>query len=608
MADTLKNVIAQSLECPVCLNTFTDPKILSCSHTYCKACLDNLLGCNGNDQMLRCPVCRAKTQVPNQEVSKLPANLALKSLIEGMNNQYQFCSNCNSEDRPQAVVYCQDCDRYFCITCHNKHSEWPVFISHEILAMSEIVSGKVSVRRWRKCRKHPKEDEECFCSDCRRFACFRCVVMEHKDEGHRIIEAAVYESSHMKSVEDLKSKADRKRSCFQKYVDFIDEQKDHVSNVQKQCTDDINKAFEELVQQLTKKKEILIGEVKGMTEGAEKELDEMKKSAQEHITHLTTIADVVTNKTKIPLDMEALAAHDTLCQDLHEALVQEDPDYKQPRQSSKKGKRVSFKRNVGMNELGLGKIVNAVAKNIALPTKNSMDAMVSTADGRMAVGCWTGGVDIFSADGQHQQKVFEDVEVRGVGFLSDDQYVLLDNSNNITLYTLEQTKLNVMFETLSCDEGEIHNLTVDSDDQIYVSYRKAKKILVFSPAGGKAIREIPCDGYIPQQITNYNDYLITEYSDTIRLIDKQGVVKYQLTKSGGSLTAAVSQDNTILISTVKHDVGLVSIDEYTNKLKHVQNLVIDYEIEKNERKWYYLQQYRSGEIAFCTPDRLYIFH
>ncbi|XP_030847188.1 transcription intermediary factor 1-beta-like [Strongylocentrotus purpuratus] len=277
MADTLKNVIAQSLECPVCLNTFTDPRILSCSHTYCKACLDNLLGCNGNDQMLRCPVCRAKTQVPNQDVSKLPTNLALKSLIEDMQNRYQFCSNCNSEDRPQAVVYCQDCDRYFCITCHNTHAQWPAFTSHEVLSMSEIVSGKVSVRRYRKCRKHRKEDEECFCSNCRRFACFKCVVMEHTNEGHRVIEAAVYESSHVKSIEDLKSKADKKRSCFQKYVDFIDEQKDRVSNVQKQCTDDINKAYEDSVRQLTKEKEILIGEVNGMTEGVEKELDEMKK-------------------------------------------------------------------------------------------------------------------------------------------------------------------------------------------------------------------------------------------------------------------------------------------------------------------------------------------
>eukprot|EP00057_Strongylocentrotus_purpuratus_P011036 XP_011665510.1 PREDICTED: tripartite motif-containing protein 2-like [Strongylocentrotus purpuratus] len=608
MADALKNVIAQSLECPVCLNTFTDPRILSCSHTYCKACLDNLLECHGNDQMLRCPVCRAETQVPNQDVRKLPANLALKSLIEDVKNQHQFCSICKSKDKPQAVVYCQDCGKYLCITCHNTHSLWQDFISHEVLAMSEIESGKVSVRRYCKCRKHPKEDEECFCSDCRRFACFRCVVMEHKDEGHRIIEAAVYERSHMKSIEDLKSKADKRRSCFQKYVDFIDKQKERVSNVQKQCTDDINKAFEESVRQLTKKKEILIGEVKVKTEEVEKELDEMKKSAQKRITHLTTIADVVTNRTKIPLDMDALAAHDILCHDLQEALKQEDPDYKQPMQSSKKGESVTFMRNVGMDELTLGKIVNAVANNIALPAENRMNAMVSTPDGRMAVGYSTSGVDIFSADGKIQQKVFKQVVIRGLGFLSDDRYVILDHSNYVTLYTLEYTKLNVMFETLSRNEGGFSDLTVDGNDQIYVSYKKAKKIQVFSPAGGNAIREIPCNGYTPQQISSYNDYLITTSGNTIRLIDKQGVVKYKLTGIGGNLHAAVSQWNTVLIANVKHNVGLISIDEYTNELKHVQSLIIDYKIEKHKGNWYYLRQYRSGEIAFCTHDRLHIFH
>ncbi|XP_030834609.1 uncharacterized protein LOC115921349 [Strongylocentrotus purpuratus] len=607
MADAFKNVIAQSLECPVCLNTFTDPKILSCSHTYCKSCLDNLLECHGNDQMLRCPVCKAETQVPNQEVSKLPASLALKSLIEDVKNQYQFCTNCISEDKPQAVVYCQDCGMYLCITCHNKHSQWQNFISHEVLAMSEILSGKVSVRRYRKCRKHPKEDEECFCSDCRRFACFRCVVMEHTKEGHRVIEAAVYESSLMKSIEDLKSKADEKLSCFQKYVDFIDEQKGHVSNVQKQCTDDINKAFEESVRQLTKKKETLIGEVKGKTEGVEKELNEMKKSAQEHIIHLTTIADVVTNRTKVPSDMDALAAHDTLCQDLQEALKQEDPDYIQPMQSRKKVKNVSFKRDVGMGGIALGRIVNAVAKNIALPTKESMSAMAGTPGGSMAVGCCTGGVEIFSADGQLQQIFLQHVKICGVGFLSDDRCVILDDSNNITLYTPEYTKLDAMFETLSHDESGFADLTVDSDDQIYVSYWESKKIQVFSPAGGEAVREIPCDKYEPQQITSYNDHLITKSDDTVRLIDQQGVVKYKLAKLGDDLFPAVSQGNTILIATLRYDVGLVSIDEYTNELKHVQNLVNDYKIENHETRWHYLQPYRSGEIAFCTPDRLYIF-
>ncbi|XP_041480728.1 uncharacterized protein LOC121428189 [Lytechinus variegatus] len=604
MADALKNVISQSTECPVCLSTFTDPKILSCSHTFCKTCLDNLRG----NYQIRCPVCRALTEVPNQDVSKLPANLALKNLIEDMKCHPQICTSCKSDDKSSAAVYCQDCGKYLCTTCLNTHSQWGDFIDHEVIAMSEISSGKVTVRRYRKCRKHPKEDEECFCSNCRRFTCFRCVVMAHTGEGHQVMEAAAYENIHRESIEDIKSKVDEKQVCFQKYLDFIDEQMKLVGSTKKGCIADINNAYDDAVRQMTERRDILIGEVTEKTEGVEKELEEMKTSAQKYINQLTTVADMVTNRTKIPFDMDTLAAHDTLCEEIREAFDQEDPDYEKPRKSSKKGKSVGFERHVRKDELELGKIVNMVAKDVALPTKDSMNAMVSTPDGRMAVGGRTGGINIFSSDGEFQQTVLKDVKIYDVAFLSDGRCIVIDYANDITLYTPEYVKLNVMFESLGKDEGGIPNLTVGGDDLIYVSYRKAQKILVFSAEGGQAVREIPCNGYEPRQITSYDDSLLIVTGNTLRLIDNEGVVQHTLTKPGSYIYAAVSQGNLILVATVKHEEGLVSIDEYTNELTPIRNLVNEYKIEKPERKWYYLQQYRSGEIAFCTPDRLYIFY
>nr|XP_054762119.1 tripartite motif-containing protein 2-like [Lytechinus pictus] len=630
MAQALKTVISQSTECPVCLSTFNDPKILSCSHTFCKTCLDNLLECQGNCQ-IRCPVCRAVTQVPNQDVGKLQVNLALKSLIEDMKGQPQICTNCKSDEKPDAIVYCQDCGKYLCTSCLNTNSQWEGFTDHEVIAMSEISSGKVSVRRYLKCRKHPKEDEDYFCTTCRRFTCFRCGMMEHKDEGHQVVEGAAYEDKHMKNIEDLKSKVDKQQSCFKKYIDFIDEQRKSVDNAKKQCTSDINKAYDDAVRQLTEKRESLLREVKETTEGAEKELESMKTTAKKYINQLTTMAEMVTNKIKIPLDMDTLAAHDTLCEELREAFDEEDPDYEQPKKSGIKGKNVRFKRNIGVDELGLGKIVNVVERNVALPTnktfdendvslptynidnvKNvampaSMTAMVGTPDGRMAVGCNTCGMNIFSSDGQLQQTVLNDVTILGVGFLSDGRCVVIDTLNNITLYTPEYTQLNVMFKTLSRDEGVFSDLTVDGDDQIYVSYWNAMKIQVFSTAGGQAVREIPCNGYEPPRITSYHGSLIISSGGAIRLIDKQGAVQHGLKIPGSDLYAALSQWNTILIAKVNLDEGLVSIDEYTNELRHIRNLVTGYKIEKSGIYWCYLQQYRSGEIAFCTQYRLYIF-
>ena len=48
--------------------------------------------------------------------------------------------------------------------------------------------------------------------------------------------------------------------------------------------------------------------------------------------------------------------------------------------------------------------------------------------------------------------------------------------------------------------------------------------------------------------------------------------------------AAVTQNNSILIAWVKHADGLVSIDEYTSELKHVQSLISDHKIEKPETR------------------------
>ncbi|XP_041474642.1 tripartite motif-containing protein 2-like [Lytechinus variegatus] len=613
MAEALKDTITQSLECPVCLTTFTDPKILSCSHTYCKACLDILYECLGDDCKIRCPVCRNETPVPNQDVNALPGNLVLKNLMEDIKNQHHRCTNCKTVDTTD--VYCQDCGKYLCINCHSMHTKWEDFIGHEIVAISDITSGKVTVRTYQKCKKHPREDEEIFCRICRKFACYKCVPLEHTGEGHRNITAGEYEQNYITKINDLKSKVYKKCFSFKKYVKFINDQKELVSNAQDQCLNDIQEAYDTLVQQLTEKKELPEGEVKDRVEGVKKELDEMKRSAQCYITLLTTLANLITNKAKAPLDLDTLAVHDTLCEDLLEALNEKEPDYDKPLKLSKKGKIVMFHPFEGNLEMPLGKIVEVVAKNtVNLPSNNNhMNIIARTPDGRMLVGCKRGG-EMFTADGHLQESILKDVDIRGVGFLSDNRCAVIDGSNNITIYTPEYRKLNVEFGTLSKEEGGFSNLTVDGDDQIYVSYRKAKKIQVFSPAGGKADVEIANTGYEVMQINTYNDFLLTANVISVRLIDKDGAVKHRLRKASfytSTLYPAVSLGNKILIAEVKHNRGLVSIDEYTdhaNELEHVQNIVSDYKFEKPGRVWYYLEQYLSGEIAFCTTDRLYIFH
>ncbi|XP_063951843.1 uncharacterized protein LOC129283640 [Lytechinus pictus] len=545
MAERFKDNMIQSTRCPSCRTPYTDPNVLSCSHIYCKACVDKLIENRTNNLSIQCIVCQGETLMSDiQDASKLPSTLAFKNV------------------------------------------------------------------RYQKCKKHPVEDEECFCLNCRIFVCYKCVVEYHKGESHRIIGSADYESNHIESIKVLRSEVDCKSSRFQKYVDFIDEEKRRVRNAQEQCEVEISEAYDDFAKQLADRKKELIKEARDRTEGVEKELEAMKNLALQYVSQLKTDADMVTNRPEVPFDIDSLAVHETLCEALQETLNGEDPDYELSRKSSKKGKSTKFVKGVEEDKLVIGNIRDSLGVCFALPEENSMNAIARAPDGMMAVGCITGGIEIISADGDHQKSVLKDVTIRGLEYLSDDRCVVLNNSNTITLYTPEYTKMNVIFNTLGADEGGGGDLTVDSDDRIYVSYRKAKKIQVFS-SGGTVEAEIPCRGYEPYQIRSYNDSLIVSsqfFNQRVRLIDKQGVVKHTYKMFIEELYPAVSQQNKILIAKVNPYDGTVSIGEYTNELKRIENLVENCNIENPARQWYRLQQYRSGELAFCTPDRLYIFY
>ncbi len=55
---------AMKWECSVCLDEYKDPRLLSCYHTYCTDCLEDLLkaGCE-RPSCIRCPECKEYTKV-----------------------------------------------------------------------------------------------------------------------------------------------------------------------------------------------------------------------------------------------------------------------------------------------------------------------------------------------------------------------------------------------------------------------------------------------------------------------------------------------------------------------------------------------------------------
>lgn len=87
------------LECSVCLERLdTSSKVLSCQHTFCKKCLDEIVATH---KELRCPECRTLVEC---RVDELPPNVLLMRILEGMKSK----STAISPPKKPSTVGCSD--------------------------------------------------------------------------------------------------------------------------------------------------------------------------------------------------------------------------------------------------------------------------------------------------------------------------------------------------------------------------------------------------------------------------------------------------------------------------------------------------------------------
>ena len=119
-AEALKKLEDQ-LKCPVCLDTFTDPKQLLCNHIYCQKCLRRLVDRDQQGQLiLTCPNCRHITPVPANGVAGLQPAFQTNHLLDILKEHKKakevafYCAD--HQDR-EVELYCEICKQPICVQC-----------------------------------------------------------------------------------------------------------------------------------------------------------------------------------------------------------------------------------------------------------------------------------------------------------------------------------------------------------------------------------------------------------------------------------------------------------------------------------------------------------
>ena len=109
-------------------------------------------------------------------------------------------------------------------------------------------------------------------------------------------------------------------------------------------------------------------------------------------------------------------------------------------------------------------------------------------------------------------------------------------------------------------------------------------------------------------MTSSQTIVVKDGSKVHVINEVSGAIIHSISKDDENPYPAVCQDNSVIIAWVKHDQGLLSIVQYTKELKYITNILTDFRIKRELNPMYYLQEFKTGEIAFCTLSRLYIFH
>ena len=174
---------ASNMECTVCHEHFTLPKLLPCGHLLCRHCLVSWLK---SQPEASCPLCRCAIVDPKERKGRslediadgFPTDLAMAALVEAdhlLSKQHGCCTCVNV-----AVSMCLTCGDMLCQSCTEVHNKLSVSKHHNVENLASLTAEKLAANHPATCAVHDDEVSKLFCPTHGVSICLFCVIEDHR--------------------------------------------------------------------------------------------------------------------------------------------------------------------------------------------------------------------------------------------------------------------------------------------------------------------------------------------------------------------------------------------------------------------------------------------
>ena len=238
--DSLPKNLKEQVTCSICQDTFTDPKTITCLHTFCCECIKKHALISQRNGKFRCPECQAEVDVPAEanRFDKLPTSFHHNSLLsvlaiqqsgKGIDIRCGICKKNSAE-----ISYCFECAKFICTYCVNAHQQYTE--GHKVTPVkqfqAEDYEALMKGQSFCSQQYHEREITRSFCLKCQICVCQICTAKDHKAHDVKPLEKVAngVKANILTRTEVLKAKAEVFSDAIRKYEQTARELETNITN------------------------------------------------------------------------------------------------------------------------------------------------------------------------------------------------------------------------------------------------------------------------------------------------------------------------------------------------------------------------------------------